>query len=268
MGSPRTDRRPQRHRRAGGRAREPSAGRPTDARRRRQPDTGDGAGCAPPYRTGPAPGAPTRSSATSRPRLPTAGCLSDILPLRRRRPLLPASGRRDEPVPGHRHRPRTAGWTLRDHTRNTPRPSRLSSRPQSHTGGPKGPSSSPGYRPQRRCAGWSTPFPASDPCRRHSRAQGAGRRRRQQGAWPRSSIGTTASAQICRISASVLRLCWHARASRTACVSSESPRITALAITPPHPSPRDTTPSERYRALRGAGQHAASGQEPDHAGHH
>lgn len=76
MGSPRTDRRPQRHRRAGGRAREPSAGRPTDARRRRQPDTGDGAGCAPPYRTGPAPGAPTRSSATSRPRLPTAGCLS------------------------------------------------------------------------------------------------------------------------------------------------------------------------------------------------
>ena len=163
MGSPRTDRRPQRHRRAGGRAREPSAGRPTDARRRRQPDTGDGAGCAPPYRTGPAPGAPTRSSATSRPRLPTAGCLSDILPLRRRRPLLPASGRRDEPVPGHRHRPRTAGWTLRDHTRNTPRPSRLSSRPQSHTGGPKGPSSSSGYRPQRRCAGWSTPFPASDP---------------------------------------------------------------------------------------------------------
>mgnify|MGYP007076352886 CR=1 FL=1 len=89
--------------------------------------------------------------------------VGDIPPLRGRCPLLPAPGRRDEPVPGHRHRPRTAGWTLRDHTRNTPRPSRLSSRPQSHTGGPKGPSSSPGYRPRRRCAGWSTPFPASDP---------------------------------------------------------------------------------------------------------
>lgn len=223
MGSSRTDRRPQRHRRAGGRAREPSAGRPTDTRHRRQLDTGNGVGCAPPCRTEPASGTPTRSSATPRPRLPAARCLSDILPLRKRRPLLPVSGRRDESVPDHHHRPRTTDWTLHDRMRNTPRPSRLSSRPQSHTGGPKGPSSSPEYRPQRRCAGWSTSSPVLDPCRRHSRAQGAGRRRRQQGAWSRPNIGTTASAQTCRISASVLRLCWHTRTSRTVCVSSENP---------------------------------------------